>query len=197
MNTRTIIAVLIGASLFVGCQKEIEYPQGPIYEAGPQTFGWSTSEKNGLPFESSAYATKSPELGEELFAVHFTTYTDWGAQRETIAMGPFEYKPERKDNVVENIDFDDIDGIINSKQVTASYGTSADDGDVAEDSYVIDERGDNWATITAIDTIDGEVVISGEYNLHFKFKNNRDKMNAANPDHVRFTDGVFEVRFWK
>jgi hypothetical protein len=198
MNTRTIIALFFAVSFFVSCQKDIEYPQGPIYEAGPQTFGWSTSEKNGLPFESSAHAdaVQSSELGDELFAVHFVTYTDWGAQRELISMGPFEYKLEKKDNVVENIDFDDIEGIINSKQVTASYGTSADDGDVAEDSYVIDERGDNWATITAIDTIDGEVVIRGEYNLHFKFKNNRDKKNAANPDHIRFTDGVFEVRFW-
>ncbi len=96
-------------------------------------------------------------------------------------------------DVVENIDFNSI---VNSKQVTASYGTLSDDGDVLEDFYTIDERGDNWATITAIDTIDGEVVISGEYNLHFQFNNSREKMNAANPDHIRFTDGVFEVRFW-
>ena len=196
MNTRTIIALFFAASLFVGCQKEIEYPHGPIYEPGPQTFGWSTSEKNGLSFESSGYAIKSPELGDELFAVHFVTYTDWGAQRELISMGPFEYKLERKDDVVENITKDDLEQSIKLKQVTASYGTLADDGDVLEDSYVIDERGDNWATITAIDTIDGEVVIRGAYNLHFKFKNNRDKVNEANPDHVRFTDGVFEVRFW-
>ena len=197
MNTRTIIAVLIGTSLFVGCQKEIEYPHGPIYEPGSQTFGWSTSEKNGLPFESSAYAIKPFVLPEDLFYVHFVTYTDWGAQRELISMGPFEYKLERKDNMVESLFEDEIEQSLKLKQVATSYGTLSDDGDVLEDFYTIDERGDNWATITAIDTIDGEVVISGEYNLHFKFKNNREKMNAVNPDHVRFTDGVFEVRFWK
>lgn len=196
MDTKTIIALLIGASLFVSCQKDIEYPQGPIYEAGPQTFGWSTSEKNGLPFESSGQAVKSPELGEELFAVQFFTYTDWGAMREIIVIGPFEYKVERKDDVVENITKDDLEQSIKLKQVTASYGTSSDDGDVQEDTYVIDGRGDNWVAITAIDTVDEEVVIRGAYNLHFKFANNRDKKNAANPDHVRFTDGVFEVRFW-
>jgi hypothetical protein len=192
MDTKTIIALLIGASLFVSCQKDIEYPQGPIYEPGPQTLGWSTSEKNGLPFESSGFAIRPSGFSEEIFTVDFRTYTDWGALRETIGVVGFEYRLGRYD-VVENIDFNSI---VNSKQVTASYGTLSDDGDVLEDSYVIDERGDNWATITAIDTIDGEVVIRGAYNLHFKFKNNRDKVNEANPDHVRFTDGVFEVRFW-
>ena len=195
MNTRTIIAVLIGTSLFVGCQKEIEYPHGPIYEPGSQTFGWSTSEKNGLAFESSGFATRPSEFSEEMFAVDFRTYTDWGALRETIGIGGFEYRLGRYD-VVKAMDFDNMDDFEKSQIVMGIYSTLSDDGDVFEDFYTIDSRGDNWAVITAIDTIDEEVVIRGEYNLHFKFKNNRDKMNAANPDHVRFTDGVFEVRFW-
>jgi len=195
MNTKTIIALLIGASLFVRCQKDIEYPHGPIYEPGLQTFGWSTSEKNGLAFESSGFATRPSEFPDEIFGVQFSTYTDWGALREFISIGGFEYRLGRYE-VVKATDFDSMDDFEKSQTVAGSYSTLSDDGDVAEDFYTIDSRGDNWATITAIDTIDGEVVIRGEYNLHFKFANSRDKINAANPDHVRFTDGVFEVRFW-
>lgn len=142
MNTRTIIALLIGASLFVSCQKEIEYPHGPIYEPGPQTLGWSTSEKNGLPFESSGYATRPSEFPDEIFGVQFLTYTDWGALREFISIGGFEYRLGRYE-VVKATDFDSMDDFEKSQIVMGGYSTLSDDGDVLEDFYTIDSRGDN------------------------------------------------------
>lgn len=181
------IILLTACSLLTGsCNKAIEYPAGPIYLAGDQEFGWSTAVKNGLTFEASGHARQDRNRPDDFFGLSFITYADWGPEREVISIGEIELKIGRSPVVAED---DDLENGI----PISLYSTLSDDGDVLEDIYRPDSRQQNWIEVTALDTINGELTISGEYNLHFRI--DREKTNPLNPDHVRFTDGVFEVRF--
>lgn len=175
-----------GILLVSNCKKEIDYPAGPIHFAGDQEYGWSIAIKNGLNFEASGYAKQDRDRPDDFFGLRFLTYTDWGAEREFMSVGELEYKTGRRQVVRED------DNLENGIPI-GSYSTLSDDGDVLEDFYRIDSRQDNWIEITVLDTINGELTISGSYSLHFKI--DREKTNPLNPDHIRFLDGVFEVRF--
>lgn len=172
--------------IVMGCEKEIDYPAAPIHFPGDQEYGWSTAQKNGLNFEASGLARQHSTRPDDFFGLKFQTYTDWGAKRESFSISEMEYIIGT--HQVISHDEDQQNGIPRGFYVTLS-----DDGDVVEDVYELDERQSNWLEITAIDTIAGEQTITGKYNLHFKIK--RAKTNPLNPDHVRFTDGAFEVRF--
>lgn len=175
------LVILLGS-----CGKEEVTVSTPIYFPGDQQYGWSMAKKNGLDFESSGWAVRHLSMPDVFFGVHFDTFTDWGAWRESIVFGEIVYATGRYDVVKE--DANQQNGIPD-----ASYHTLSDDGDVGEDNYKLDDSRDNWVEITAIDTINGEMTVSGIYNLHFLIEGN--KKNPINPDRVSFTEGVFEVKF--
>lgn len=172
--------------MIMGCEKEIDYPTAPIHFPGDQEYGWSTAQKNGLDFEASGYGLRNTERPNDFFGVRLRTFTDWEADRENIYIAELEFIIGTHQVVAH--DEDQENGI-----PIGFYATLSDDGDVVEDVYELDERQNNWLEITAIDTIAGEQTIRGKYNLHFKIADA--KTNPLHPDHVRFTDGVFEVRF--
>jgi hypothetical protein len=175
------LVILLGS-----CEKEEVTVSTPIYFPGDQQYGWSMAKKNGLDFESSGLATRHLSMPNDFFAVHLHTFTDWEAWREHIAFGELRYVTGRY--TVEQEDADQRNGIPDG-----SYSTFSDDGDVLEDRYKLEDGRDNWVEITAIDTINGEMTVSGIYNLHFLIEGN--KKNPINPDRVNFTEGVFEVKF--
>jgi len=182
-----MMKLIICSILFtVSCKKEISYPEAPIYSPGSQEYGWSNAMKNGLPFEASGLAREHSDRPNDFWGFYMETYTEWGAERESIYIAELEYKLGSVQ--VLNNDENQENGI-----PIGFYATSTDDGDVSEDNYRIDSRQSNWIEIISIDTINGEQTISGKYNLHFKIDS--EKRNPLNPDHVRFIEGTFEVRF--
>jgi hypothetical protein len=181
-----IILITIFTLLLSNCDKEIEYPAAPIHFAGDQAFGWSTATKNGQVFEASGAALVHTERPDDFLGIELRTFTDWVANRETIYIAELDYSLGVY-QIVEQDD-DQENGV-----PIGFYTTTSDDGDVLEDVYKLDSRQDNWIEITAIDTLIGEPTFFGKYNIHFKI--DRDKTNPLNPDHVRFIDGTFEVRF--
>lgn len=177
----------MAAALFgSACQKEDIDVFTPIYEAGNQEYGWCAGFKNGLSFEASAVALQHLDLPEDYFFLHFTTFTEWEGLREFMVVGEINYEtgvyPIKEDEDHEN-------GI-----PEARYTTLSDDGDVVEDRYDLDAGKDNWIEITAIDTVDAELVVSGKYNIHFKIRGDHAE-GSVNPDKVSFTDMIFETRF--
>lgn len=185
-NCYAFLVVITMSLLTWSCQKDIEYPSAPIYNAGDQVYGWVNGFKNGDTFEASGSAISHQDYPNDFFGLEFLTYSDLGELREVIRIGELEYGLGL--NPIEEDDRDYINGV-----PTARYTTFSSDGDVIEDSYKLESSLDNWIEVTMLDTIGGELLVSGKYYLHFIVTG--DKVNPLNPDRIRFTDGEFEVKF--
>jgi hypothetical protein len=78
--------------------------------------------------------------------------------------------------------------------VGARYYLLASDGDALDDVYYLDESaGDNVLEVTFIDTV--AWVARGTFNLSFVRDENETNPNPLHPDKLRFSNGVFEVKF--
>ncbi|MCG8332134.1 MAG: hypothetical protein MI974_30900 [Chitinophagales bacterium] len=172
-------------TLLVSCTKDKHY-ELPIFEAGPQTYGWSTALKNNVGFESSGTALWHSDKPNEYFGVLLDTYTSEGFWRERISLNEIKY--EIGEYQVKGGYSDIYDGFVGS-----SYGTLSDDGDVVEDRYLLKASEENILKVETIDTINN--LIQGTFHLAFEIDRERGKTNPANPDVVVFSEGKFEVSF--
>lgn len=79
--------------------------------------------------------------------------------------------------------------------VGARFFTQMDDGDVAEDSYIIDETAtDNVLSVTEVDTV--EQVYKGTFTVSFQISTEGGKRNPDNPDNLKIKDGEFMVKIF-
>lgn len=182
---KSILLLSIILLFFSRCGKE-EYV--PIYAPGSMEYGWATAKKNGRDFTASATGVilRTGDEADGLWYLIFRTFTDYGAERESIQIGVFQTSPGQYRVTSERYDFDAPD------IVRAGYGTSQDDGDVAEDSYEYDMSYHGKVVVEAIDTV--AWTAQGTFDLRFKFRNVRPKRNPLNPDIVHFRNGKFEVQ---
>ena len=84
---------------------------------------------------------------------------------------------------------------LNDGMVGARFFTSTDDGDVAEDSYIVDETAtDNVLTVTEVDI--EEQVYKGTFTVSFEISTEGGKRNPNNPDKLKIKDGEFMVKIF-
>lgn len=157
----------------------------PIYFPGSTEYGEASAKKAGQDWSASAFG-QLHSGNSEYFGVTFVTFSEDGFLRETIYLneipirtGVFEVK-----RTIAGI----YDGFVGS-----NYGTSLDDGDVADDYYYLDEEiDDNILEVTFIDTI--TMMARGTFNLNFVRSENDQNPNPINPEKVEFSEGTFEVQ---
>ena len=129
-----------------------------------------------------------PTSPDEYFGIQFNTYESvFGFQRENLFLS--EIPKNKLGNYTissGHFDFDD-------ELIGATFYTVADDGDVLEDSYEVDESVlDNMLTISSIDSINN--VYEGSFTVTFKIATIGGKMNPNNPDRMTFRDASFRVK---
>jgi hypothetical protein len=182
-----LVTLAIVSAVFLSCSSDVVEP--PLF--GPSPPGFSTpgfytdieAKKNGYPFVASGWSFQHSDTPDSssVLKVEFNTFTENGARRESCTM---YHIPVRIGVYYLN------DPNPNFLPV-ASYGTLTSDGDVIEDIYDLDVSSSSWIVITHVDTIDNRVI--GNFDLSFVIKTDREKVNHANPDRVRFSAGVFDL----
>lgn len=173
-------------SLFIflcACNKENTTQTVPIYTAGEAPYGIANGKKNGFDFEAAAIVKKVFNHSADSFRYSLTlsTETDYQALREYITFGPL-------------IKAGIYDLFRTSKigSMNAGYSTLADDGDVLEDVYELDEAYQNTFEVTKFDTLQN--IVEGIINMQMKIKTSREKRNPDNPDVVTFSDVIFSAQ---
>lgn len=183
MKSRLIVAIIV--LLVIGCKKEEHIP---IYFPGNMTFGRMDADKEGKAWVASSAAFYN-EYNPALFGIIASTFTEGGFLRETLVFNKIPLKVGRYE--VTKLNNDMFDG-----KTGASYNTSEDDGDVSEDSYDVDESAtDNYIEITLVDTIAN--MAKGNFTVSFNIVTSGGKRNPSNPDKVKFSNGTFDVEFFK
>ena len=179
-----VVLFIIPLLLTPACKEEEEYV--PIYEPGPQTYGKGTALKNGKEWYSSGYAVRSSK-NTSYFGIFLDTYTIEGFHRESVRFSDIYLKKGTYELRKKTTNI--YDGY-----VSAFYATLADDGDVLEDWYDLEEDAkDNYLEVTAIDTVEQRV--EGRFTGMFEVR--QPKRNASNPDRVKFTNSTFSVKIVK
>ncbi len=179
------ILLIIPLLLTTACKEEEEYV--PIYGPGPQAYGKAAALKNDKAWYSSGYAERYKKENTAYFGILLDTYTIEGFHRENVCFsdiylkkGSYELR-KKMTNIYEGY-------------VGAIYATLADDGDVLEDWYNLDEGAkDNYLEIIAIDTVEQQV--EGRFTATFEVR--QPKRNRNNPDRVKFSNGTFSVKIVK
>jgi len=151
-------------------------------------YGWVLAEKNGEEFSASIYAEKGKEPPfDNHFALRLSTQVMDGSLRELISFFKIEYVEPK--TYLFGPESEPFNG-----KVSTNYYTLRGDGDVLGDIYLLDESApDNVFTITEVDTFTN--VVKGTFTVSYIIDPNREKKDPANPDKLKFTDGVFETSF--
>ena len=181
MKTKLLLTLTLLA--FLACKKE----SIPIYYPGDMPFGKMMGKKEGYDWVASSYAQQQ-DNDPAYFGILASTCTIEGFLRETLGLNkiPMKTGSYKISGPYNNI----FDGFVGS-----SYGTSRDDGDVAEDNYIVDETADdNYIEITYLDTIAN--LVKGKFTVTYVVTTEH-AGNPNNPDKVKFSDGEFEVEFIK
>ena len=166
--------------LFASCKKD-ELPDVPIYEPGEMLFGSASGKKAGYNWQASGIALSHTNSNEFWGAV-LATRSKEGFLREEITLGFINTNLGLYPVAQERTDM----------ELTSSYFTFQDDGDVLEDIYDVDEGSLlNIARITKVDTL--TKVIEGIFTATYKIRDPQDKVNPNNPDQVTFSDISFSV----
>lgn len=142
MKTKLLLTLTL--LVFLACKKE----SIPIYYPGEMEFGKMTAKKEGKDWIASGAARRhNNDPNSTFFCVRAGTYSEEGFSREDLSFCeiPFIVGKYKVSGLTTDMD----DGFVGS-----SYGTSRDDGDVAEDNYIVDETADdNYIEVTYLDTI--------------------------------------------
>jgi hypothetical protein len=173
--------ILLISLILFSCKKE-EFV--PIFQPGSMTYGRTEAFKNKKEWIASTIAQENDWL-EGTVSVHASTYNEQGLLRESLSIseiplkeGIYPLEVTRK----------------NDGAIGAAYHTWADDGDVLEDSYMLDKKAsDNYLEIILVDTIARK--IAGKFTASFKIDTSLYgiKANPLNPDKVKFSNGMFEA----
>ena len=176
--------ILLGIIILTAACSKDEFT--PIFEAGPKDYGCASAKKNNLSFVASGVALVHDDRPSEYFALFFDTFTPEGFWRERLSVNEIKFKAGEYS--VSGSRSDIYDGFVGGR-----YVTLADDGDVAEDRYILEESKENRLIIIKVDII--ENIVKGTFHLKFEIDPNREKRNPNNPDKVVFSEGEFEVSF--
>ena len=80
--------------------------------------------------------------------------------------------------------------------VGGSFFTVTDDGDVLEDSYIVDENSpDNELAITEVDTV--EQIYWGTFTVSFEISTQGGKRNPDNPDKFKIRNAEFWAKIYE
>ncbi len=182
---KSILFLLSATVCFaIGCQKE----DVPIYYPGSMIYGSAEAKKNGKDWLASSGAQHYDTI-PSLFGMGMETVSEEGFPREDISFNKIpksvgKYKVSGPYNNV-------FDGFVGS-----SYHTLEDDGDALEDTYVLNEDAiDNYLEITLIDTVAN--IVQGKFTVTYDIATSGGKRNPNNPDRVKFSDGSFDIEFFK
>lgn len=157
-----------------------------IFEPGDMEFGYAKALKNEHDWMASVYGFQYDMPNDSHFFMHFNTYLSGIYLRESLIIGKIP-KAKGTYSIIKTSMNDTY-----SDKAIASYDISEDDGDVAGDSYFVDEDANhNKVEVTYIDTIAG--IVRGKFSVTFLIK--EPKKNSQNSDCVQFTDGEFEATF--
>ena len=171
--------LLIG--LFASCKKD-ELPNVPIYEPGEMLFGSASGKKAGHDWQASGIGL-SHTNSTEFWGAVLATRSKEGFLREEITLG----------FISTNLGLYQVAQERTNAELTSSYFTFQDDGDVIEDIYDVDEDSPlNIARIIKVDTL--AKVIEGVFTATYKIRDPQDKVNPNNPDQVTFSDVSFSVQ---
>ncbi|TAK50393.1 MAG: hypothetical protein EPO28_00435 [Saprospiraceae bacterium] len=184
---RKFIILISFIAIVISCKKEDTGFPIPIYQPGPMTYGKATAVKATENWTASAYGQEE-DWSEGTVSVIAQTYSEEGFLREILS---FQEVPKKigKYNLSKTISPND--GL-----VLASYGNIIDDGDVLGDYYNLDLNAtDNFVEVTYIDTL--ERIIRGKFTATFVIDLTgayKEKIDPANPDKVKFWNGMFDVK---
>ncbi|HLF65715.1 MAG TPA: hypothetical protein VI603_18280 [Saprospiraceae bacterium] len=191
MQSSSLAFTSVIVVLIISCSNKHEFDI-PIYEPGSMEYGWAVAKKNGKEFRASALARRFSDQPDSLYALYIGTESVEGFEREFISIGFMSFGIE--EYVVSSVDYNQF----YPNRLNVSYHTRQDDGDVSEDSYIIDDAYPGYLKVTSLDTasLDStQWTVSGEFDLGFVISPFLEKVNPLNPDQVRLTHGQFEVRF--
>jgi hypothetical protein len=173
-------------SFLLGCEKE-EFV--PIFHPGSMTYGRMNADKNGVDWVASSLAQVYDTI-PSLFGIGASTFSEEGFARENLAFNKIPKQVGRYNirGPINNI----LDGFTGS-----SYFTKEDDGDALEDTYEVDESvTDNYLEVTLLDTV-AHHFVQGKFTVSFKIATPGGKRNPSNPDKVKFSNGTFDVKFFR
>lgn len=171
--------------LILSCKKEDNTLPIPIWQPGPMTHGYASATKVTEDWLASAFGKKN-DWSEGTVSVLTRTFNEFGEMRELLS---FQEIPLIKGK------YGLTNGIGEDGLVSASYATLLSDGDVVGDFYQLDTlASDNYIEVTYVDTT--EWVIKGSFSASFIIDLSvyGEKLNPANPDRVKFSDGSFDVK---
>lgn len=158
----------------------------PIYHPCDTSTGAATANKLNTPWKSGVSCRSITIKGKLYRLFDFETCTEDGSQRENLTFGGIPIGDPEKVYKIKGVSSTILDGIAN-----AGYGTSTDDGDLAEDYYYLDSNyRKNYLVIEKWDTINKRA--EGSFSVAFDIDEPR--RNAQNPKHVVFTAGKFWVK---
>lgn len=176
--------------LVISCQKndapvcfDEEPIDMPLYLPGDMEHGSLDACRNGDDWVASGWA-KRIETDRDFFYVAGYTFTDYGAKREAFYIS---YIPVKEGKYAIDGDENSIFG--NTGHLYAHSNTSADDGDVAEDRYLLRESPQSWVEITHLDTLTNKV--EGEFEVYLEVE--APKRGEQNADKLCFKRGRFSV----
>ena len=170
--------------LFSSCKND-ELPNVPIYEPGEMLFGSASGKKAGHDWLASGIALSHTD-SDKFWGIVIGTESKEGFLREEITLG----------FISTNLGLYQVAQERANTELTSSYFTFQDDGDVLEDIYDVDEGSLlNIARITKVDTL--TKVIEGVFTATYKIRDPQDKINPNNPDQVTFSDVSFSVQIFR
>lgn len=174
----------------MSCKKEpntsvdacTNYINMPIYLAGDTTHGTIHAYRNGETWIASGWARRYPTNKNFLGLVGYT-FAMYGEPREHFHISAISLKEGRffiKGNAESTQAFDGVYSYLT---------TTADDGDVAEDSYQLVYEPESWVEITHLDTINNKV--AGKFEVYLAVE--QPKECLQNLDNLCFRSGTFEL----
>jgi len=184
---RKFIILISFIAIAISCKKEDAGLPIPIYQPGPMTYGKATAVKATENWTASAYAILE-DWSNGTISLNAETFSDDGFLRESLGFSeiPAEVGKYELGNF-RPLD-DGIPGV--------GYCNIIDDGDVLGDCYVVDLTAtDNFVEVTYVDTL--ERIIRGKFTATFVIDLTgayKEKIDPANPDKVKFWNGMFDVK---
>ena len=183
------IIILLAYLLFLGCQNK---------DIDPYTNGVVTGAFfNGKPWENNKLRVGFLSKCNNSIELVINVNNEEGFKRETLGFykiplksGEYNIKKYLYENVVCL-----PDSLLNTKNISASYSTSQDDGDVGKDRYDILESSKEVNKLV-VSKYDGKNrYISGEFSATFLLKRKPDgtKYYFNSVDTIRITKARFEA----
>ncbi len=174
MKKINFIILLFGLLAIISCKREDD--EVIIYDPGDQEFGWATGTKKGKAWEASGF-WRYHQNDSTYWGINFTTYSSYGAQRETFALNEIPF----------SLGTFPVKGKINDLGdgfVGGSFGQWADDGDALIGGMYVNDDKNGFITISEMDTVTN--TMKGFFELYFISDDKSLK--------VEIKDGKFDVR---